>query len=305
MCFILNVICICMIKYVAPTLTALRNENEVDIESCLKLYSYLIDNGMDGLAVFGTSGEFPHISEAEKKRLIKAASPVIKNRAEFIVGTGTMNLDETVELSNFAFDNGADAVIIVSPFYYGLSADSVFEYYSAAATRIAGNIYLYNFPDRTSYSIDSSTVLKLARKHSNIIGIKDTVPDMAHTVDIIKKVKPEFPDFQIFCAYDNNFLYTVLSGGNGCVGILPNIAPKLFAGWAKAAREKDFDTLSIAQKKVDRLMDILWFHSPFLATTKAVLRDRGIFASDVMTSPFLQYPDAKRDELREFMKEFE
>ena len=294
-----------MIKYVAPTLTALHNANEIDTESCLKLYEYLVDSGMDGLAVFGTSGEFPHIALAEKKRLIKAASPVIKNRAEYIVGTGTMNIDETVELSNYAVENGADAVIIVSPFYYGLSADAVFDYYSAAATRIAGNIYLYNFPDRTSYSISPATVLDLARKHRNIIGIKDTVPDMAHTVEIIKTVKPEFPDFQIFCAYDNNFLYTVLSGGNGCVGILPNIAPKLFAGWAKAAREKDFDRLSEAQKKVDRLMDILWFHSPFLATTKAVLQDRGIFARDVMTFPFRSYPEAKLEELREFMKDFE
>jgi 4-hydroxy-tetrahydrodipicolinate synthase len=294
-----------MIKYVAPTLTALHNANEIDIESCLKLYNYLIENGMDGLAVFGTSGEFPHLALTEKKKLIKAASPVIKGKAEYIVGTGTMNIDETVELSNFSFENGADAVIIVSPYYYGLSDDSVFEYYSKAASEVKGNIYLYNFPDRTSYSIKPQTVLALARKHSNIIGIKDTVPDMGHTVDIIKTVKPEFPDFQIFCAYDNNFLYTVLSGGNGCVGILPNIAPKLFSNWAKAARNKDFDSLQKCQKKADRLMDILWFHSPFLATTKAVLKDRGIFAKDVMTFPFLSYPEAKMQELREFMKEFE
>ena len=299
-----------MIKYVAPTLTALHNANEIDIESCLKLYHYLIENGMDGLAVFGTSGEFPHISLPEKKKLIKAASPVIKNKAEYIVGTGTMNIDETVELSNFAFENGADAVIIVSPFYYGLSDDSVFAYYSKAASEIKGNIYLYNFPDRTSYSIKPKTVLELARKHPNIIGIKDTVPDMGHTVDIIKTVKPEFPDFQVFCAYDNNFLYTILSGGNGCVGILPNIAPKLFVKWAKAAREKNFDVLTECQKKVDRLMDILWFHSPFLATTKAVLVDKGIFAKDTMTFPFLSYPDdngqsKQREALRKFMEEFE
>ncbi|MDR2423188.1 MAG: dihydrodipicolinate synthase family protein [Prevotellaceae bacterium] len=294
-----------MIKYVAPALTALRNENEIDIDSCLKLYGNLIYNGMDGIAVFGTSGEFPHIADAEKRRLIKAASAVIKNRAEFIVGTGTMNIDETVSLSNFAFENGADAVIVVSPFYYGLSADSIYQYYSAVANRVKGNIYLYNFPDRTSYSIDAGTVLKLARKHRNIIGIKDTVPDMAHTVDLIKKIKPEFPEFQIFCAYDNNFLYTVLSGGNGCVGILPNIAPKLFVLWANATRFNDFELMKLCQQKVDKLMDILWFHSPFLATTKAVLQDREIFSSDVMTFPFISYPANKREKLREFMKDFE
>jgi 4-hydroxy-tetrahydrodipicolinate synthase len=294
-----------MIKYVAPTLTALHNATEIDIESCLKLYDYLVENGLDGLAVFGTSGEFPHLPLAEKKKLIKAAAPHIKNKAEYIVGTGSMDIKETIELSNFSIENGADAVIIVGPYYYGLSDDSIFDYYSKAASEIQGNIYIYNFPDRTSYSIKPQTVLALADKHVNIIGIKDTVPDMGHTVDIIKTVKPTHPAFSIFCAYDNNFAYTVLSGGNGCVGLLPNIAPKLFANWVKAAREKDFEMLAFLQKKVDRLMDILWFHSPFLATTKAVLVDKGIFAKDVMTFPFRPFPDAKRQELREFMKEFD
>jgi 4-hydroxy-tetrahydrodipicolinate synthase len=294
-----------MIKYIAPTLTALHNAKEVDVESCLKLYDYLVNNGIDGIAVFGTSGEFPHISLAEKKKLIKAAAAQIKNRAEYVVGTGTMNADETIELSNFSFDCGADAVIIVSPYYYGMTDDSIFEYYSKVADEVKGNIYLYNFPDRTSYSIKPQTVLKLARAHSNIIGIKDTLPDMGHTVDIIKTVKPEFPEFAVFSAYDNNFVYNILSGGNGCVAILANIAPKLFSAWVKAAREKDFDTLACIQKKVDRLMDILWIYSPFLATTKAILKDKGLFAKDIMTFPYLSFPESKKQELRTFMKDFE
>jgi len=294
-----------MIKYISPALTALHSETEIDIDSCLKLYDHLIKNGMDGLIVFGTSGEFPHISLAEKKKLIVAAAPAIKNKVEYIVGTGTMNIEETIELSNFSFEQGADSVIIISPYYYGLSDEGIFNYFSRAASEIKGNIYLYNFPERTSYSIKSKTLLELIRKHKNIIGIKDTVTDMAHTVDTIKTIKPEFPDFQILCGYDNNFAYTVLSGGNGCIGLLTNIAPKLFSNWAKAAREKNFERLSEIQKKIDRLMDILWFHSPFIATTKTVLVDRGIFAKDVMTSPFLSYPATKIKELREFMEEFE
>jgi 4-hydroxy-tetrahydrodipicolinate synthase len=294
-----------MIKYVAPTLTALHNAREIDIESCLKLYSHLIDNGIDGIAVFGTSGEFPHIAPAEKKKLIKAAAPQIKNRAEYIVGTGTMNADETIELSCFAFDSGADAVIVVSPYYYGMTDDSIFEYYSKVASEVKGNVYLYNFPDRTSYSIKPKTVLELARAHKNIIGIKDTIPDMGHTVDIIKAVRPEFPEFAVFSAYDNNFVYNILSGGNGCVAILANVAPKLFSAWVRAAREKDFDTLADIQKKVDRLMDILWIYSPFLATTKAILKDKGLFAKDLMTFPYLSFPESKKQELRNLMKDFE
>ncbi|MDR1897675.1 MAG: dihydrodipicolinate synthase family protein [Prevotellaceae bacterium] len=294
-----------MIKYIAPTLTALHSADEIDIESCLKLYDYLIANNIDGIAVFGTSGEFPHIPLTEKKKLIKAASTQITSGTEYVVGTGTMNANETIALSDFAFENGADAVIVVSPYYYGMSDDSIFTYYSKVASEVKGNIYLYNFPDRTSYSIKPHTVLALAREHGNIIGIKDTIPDMGHTVDIIKAVKPEFPDFAVFSAYDNNFVYNILSGGNGCVAILANIAPKLFSNWVKAAKEKDFDTLADIQKKVDRLMDILWIYSPFLSTTKAILVDKGIFAKDQMTFPYLPFPEAKKQELRDFMKDFE
>jgi 4-hydroxy-tetrahydrodipicolinate synthase len=294
-----------MIKYIAPALTALHNAKEIDIESCLRLYRYLIENGIDGIAVFGTSGEFPHIAPAEKKKLIKAAAGQIKNRAEYIVGTGTMNADETIELSNFAFENGADAVMIVSPYYYGMTGDSIFAYYSKVASEVKGKIYLYNFPDRTSYSIQPKTVLELARKHSNIVGIKDTIPDMGHTVDIIKTVKPDFPQFEIFSAYDNNFAHNILSGGNGCVAILANIVPKMFSNWVKAAREKDFVTLAAIQKKVDLLMDLLWIYSPFLATTKAILVDKGIFSTDRMTFPYLPLSSSKRQEVRDFMRAFE
>jgi 4-hydroxy-tetrahydrodipicolinate synthase len=293
------------IKYVAPVLTALHSEKEIDTDSCLKLYNHLIVNGLDGIAVFGTSGEFPHIPVSEKKKLIKAAGRVIKGKAEYIVGTGSMDADETIAMSNYAYECGADTCIIVGPYYYGLSDDGIFEYFSRVASSVKGNIYLYNFPDRASYSINAKTVLRLVRKHRNIVGIKDTIQDMHNTVDIIKTVKPEFPDFQVFHAYDNCFAYTVLAGGNGAVGILPNIAPKLFSNWATAARNKDLDTLSAIQKKVDRLMDILYFHSPFLATCKAVLVQQGIFAQDTMTFPFLKYPEEKKAALAEFMKEFE
>ncbi|MDR0815125.1 MAG: dihydrodipicolinate synthase family protein, partial [Bacteroidales bacterium] len=132
-----------MIKYVAPALTALHNAKEIDVESCIKLYDSLTKSGLDGIAVFGTSGEFPHISLAEKKRLIKAATPHIKGKAEYIVGAGSMNIDETVEFSNYSFENGADAVILVGPYYYGLSDEAVFNYFSKAASEIKGNIYMY------------------------------------------------------------------------------------------------------------------------------------------------------------------
>jgi dihydrodipicolinate synthase/N-acetylneuraminate lyase len=79
----------------------------------------------------------------------------------------------------------------------------------------------------------------------------------------------------------------------------------MFSDWVKAAREKDFDTLADIQKKVDRMMDILWIYSPFLSTTKAVLVDQGIFAKDLMTFPYLPFPEAKKQELRNFIREFE
>ncbi|MDR0816778.1 MAG: dihydrodipicolinate synthase family protein [Desulfovibrio sp.] len=293
-----------MIKYITPTLTALHNDHEIDVDSCLKLYDNLIANEIDGVAIFGSSGEFPHIALSEKKKLVKAAVPYINKRMQCLIGTGGLCASECIELSNYALEQGADGVMAVSPYYFVLSDESIVSFFSKVATEVKGAIYIYNFPDRTGYSIKPETVLQLAQKHHNIVGIKDTIPDVGHTVELIKTVKSSLPDFEVYSGYDNNFAYNVLSGGNGCIAALSNIRPDICSAWVKSVKSKNFESVQRYQQIFDRLMKVYSFSNPFMAAMKSVLVDKGIFVNDAVTFPYLTLDKSKKQEVRDFLKSF-
>ena len=127
--------------------------------------------------------------------------------------------------------------------------------------------------------------MQLARLHSNIVGMKDTVSGMDHTRELIKQVKSRVPGFEIYSGFDDNFAHNVLSGGDGCIGALSNVVPELCAAWAKAFRENDLEGIAKGQRCIDRLMDLYAVRSPFLPVIKEAVRLRGIAASSAGTFP--------------------
>ena len=152
-------------------------------------------------------------------------------------------------------------------------------------SQIAGSVYIYNFPDRTGYNIAPETVLRLARKHSNLRGIKDTLTGVDHTREIIKAVKPEFPAFEVYSGFDDNAARNVLSGGDGVIGGLSNVVPEVCAAWVRAMRENDLAGIAMGQQKIDRLMDIYSVGAMFVPIIKEAARIRGIVPSSNCTFP--------------------
>ena len=137
-------------------------------------------------------------------------------------------------MSNFAFEQGADGVMVVGPWYFALTDADVMSYFGAVAEQVRGKVYIYNYPDRTGYTISPSVVLELARRYPNIVGIKDTIPDMAHTVELIQTVKGNIPSFEVLSGFDHNFASNVLAGGDGCIAAVSNVRPDLCVAWRDA-----------------------------------------------------------------------
>ena len=127
--------------------------------------------------------------------------------------------------------------------------------------------------------------MQLARLHSNIVGMKDTVSGMDHTRELIKQVKSRAPSFAIYSGFDDNFAHNVLSGGDGCIGALSNVVPEICAAWARAFRENDLEGIAEGQRCIDRLMDLYAVRSPFLPVIKEAVRLRGLAASSAGTFP--------------------
>ena len=127
--------------------------------------------------------------------------------------------------------------------------------------------------------------MKLTQLHSNIVGIKDTVPGMDHTRELIKVVKSQVPSFEIYSGYDDNFAHNVLAGGNGCIAALSNIVPEICTAWVRAFRENDMEGIAKGQQAIDRMMDIYAIRDPFLPVMKEAARLRGLAATSVGTFP--------------------
>ncbi len=290
-----------MARFIAPALTPMTAEGHIDEKGAAALYEYLIAGGVDAVLVLGSIGEFVALPQEEKRRLISLAVRQVSGRLPVIAGTSDMLFENVVSLSEYALAEGAYAVIVVSPYYFQLEQEQIEAYYDALAARIPGRIYLYNFPDRTGYSISPETVRNLALKHKNIVGCKDTVPGMDHTRELIRTVKPLRPDFEIYSGFDANFAHNVLSGGDGCIAGLSNVAPEVCGGWARAVNALDWKEASVFQQKIDRLMEIYNVGSPFIPFMKRAVAIRGVPVDSRAEFPFPAVSEEQEIKLRDIM----
>ena len=288
-------------KWITPVVTALDRQGHVDVEANLRIYDFLIENGMDGILIFGSIGEFFAIPMEEKRELLKKAIAHIKGRVTVYAGTCHMELDQCVEFSNYALELGADGVMVISPYYFSLPDSGILNFYDRLAEGIKGDLLLYNFPDRTGHDLSADLIYNLVSRHENIVGIKDTVSTMGHTRGIIQKVKKDYPNFQVFSGFDEFFGHNVLSGGDGCVAGLSNFAPEVASAYARAARANDLAGMVQCQQKVDSLMAIYDVAPQFIPIIKKAMVLRGIEMEPVCTQPLLEATQEETEKIREIL----
>ena len=290
-------------NFLTPVVTAFDENGNLDIQGNKNVWDHLIKGGVDGLVIMGSTGEFFSMTTEQKKELIKLVVEHVNKRTKVYIGTSCMTVEDTVELSNFAIETGADAVMIISPYYFALSNESVEFFYDKVAEAVKGDIYLYNFPDRTGHDLTPEVTLNLLRKHKNIVGFKDTVSEMGHTRKLMTTVLKEFPDFIVLSGFDENFVHNILCGGSGCIGGLSNLCPELFADWVKAINAKNMDEVARIQKIVDKLMDLYPIGTPFIPIMKKAMILHGVEMKEYCTKPFLPATEEQTEQITAVMKD--
>ncbi|GAA6324905.1 dihydrodipicolinate synthase family protein [Fusobacterium ulcerans] len=290
-------------NFLTPVVTAFDENGNLDIQGNKNVWDHLIKGGVDGLVIMGSTGEFFSMTTEQKKELIKLVVEHVNKRTKVYIGTSCMTVEDTVELSNFAIETGADAVMIISPYYFALSNESVEFFYDKVAEAVKGDIYLYNFPDRTGHDLTPEVTLNLLRKHKNIVGFKDTVSEMGHTRKLMTTVLKEFPDFIVLSGFDENFVHNILCGGSGCIGGLSNLCPELFADWVKAINTKNMDEVARIQKIVDKLMDLYPIGTPFIPIMKKAMILHGVEMKEYCTKPFLPATEEQTEQIKAVMKD--
>lgn len=285
-------------SFITPAITTFQENGSLDLAAQGRLYDHLIEGGINGILALGSIGEFFAIDEASRRTLARFAIERVAGRVELLIGTGGMDADATVALSNDVLKAGADGVVIISPYYFALPDASVEAYYDRVASRVDGPVFLYNFPDRTGYDLSPAVTASLLSRHANIVGYKDTLSGSDHTRALIQAIKPSHPNFRIFCGYDENFARTVLSGGDGCIGGLSNPFPSLFARWVRAFAEDDLAAVARLQQTVDRLMPIYGVGAPFVPFIKETVRLAGVDIPSRATFPLPAPTPAQTQALR-------
>ncbi len=291
--------------FFTAVVTAFDSNGKVDIKANKNIYDHLINGGIDGIVLMGSTGEFYAMSEEQKIELIDIAVKHINNRVKLYVGTGCMNVEDTVKLSEYALNAGADGVMIISPYYFALTDESIEYFYDQVAEQIKGDIFIYNYPDRTAHDVNPEITYKLLKKHKNIVGYKDTVTDMTHTLKLISTISEEFPDFMVFSGFEEYFALNVMSGGYGCIGGLPNLYPEVFSQWANAVNLKNVDKISEIQKKVNKYSDLYSIGKPFISIMKKAMKLHGVEMEDYCKEPLIRANEVETEQLKKLMIEVE
>lgn len=289
-------------KYISPVVSALDNEGNYDFKANEKIFEFIIGKGINGIVLLGSSGEFFAFDMDTKKKIILHCKEYVNSRVPIIVGTGSINIEDTIELSQYCQQVGIKEIIVITPYYFNLSDVSIYDFYSRVAKSIDIDVYLYNYPDRTGYNIDEDVILKLLRNHRNIVGYKDSTGDPSHIKRIIMSTKQEFPGFKVFCGMDDYFSYTVMNGGDGAIGALSNVRPDLCSGLVNSFKENNLEEASLYQRKLGILSEIYTVNKPFVPAVKKAMVIEGIISSEICSFPINRLSEDQSRRIKQILE---
>ncbi len=208
---------------IAPVITPFKEDYEIDFEAMKGLIEYQIENGSHGISVTGTTGEPSSLSMEERERVMELAIKTAAGRVPVVPGTGSVNQKEALRLTRAAQDMGADAALVIVPYYVKPNQKALYEHFKTIANSVDIPIIIYNIPGRTATDMAPETMARLKEDCPNIIGCKESNKDFEHANHIMHLCGRDFllySGIELLC-------YPMLAiGGAGYVSATANVAPK-------------------------------------------------------------------------------
>lgn len=208
-----------------------------------RLVDFQLRNGVTTLVLAGTTGEAPALKDNEKYELVRHVKELVGKDCTILAGSGTNSTEHAVELSHNAQDAGADALLVVSPYYNKGNSDGQYQHYKAIAESVEIPIILYNVPSRTGVDI-SVAVYKQLAEITNIVGVKEATSDITK----ICRIRNQCPeDFHIWSGNDDQIVPVISLGGQGVISVLSNVLPRETVAMTNAALSGDFERAAALQ----------------------------------------------------------
>ncbi len=272
------------------------NEVGVDYESFGRLIDWQIENGIDAIVVAGTTGEASTLTDEEHKECIRFAVERVGGRVPVIAGTGSNDTAYAIELSKYACEVGADALLLVTPYYNKATQKGLIASFTAIADAVTKPCILYNVPSRTGCNILPKTVKELA-KHPNIVAIKEASGNISQIAELAALAGE---DIDIYSGNDDQIVPILSLGGKGVISVLSNPMPKetslmckmFFEGDIAGARKLQLDLLPLVNALFCEVNPI---------PVKAAMNEMGFCQNDIRL-PLCEMEDEHRRTLCEIMR---
>lgn len=277
-------------------------DGSIDYEGYKRQVQRMIDGGVKALLVNGTTGEPATIDIEDEFELTKITVEMAKGTGvKVIVGAGSNYTAQAIRKAKFNAEAGADANLVVTPYYNKTSQRGLIEHYKAVAAASDLPLIMYNVPGRTGMKISVDTAVELA-KVPNIVAMKDATDDIAYAMEVLTRTKDM--DFDLYSGCDDNILPFIAAGGKGVISVLSNLYPRETEMFAQAALKGD---LELARKMAYDLNDVSKYLfidvNPIMP--KAALKHMGVIESDMLRQPLIPTTEENKKLLFDAMKEFE
>jgi len=278
-----------------PALITPMKNGAVDEAAFRRLVSWQIAEGSHGLVPCGTTGESPTLSHQEHMRVVEICVEEANGRVPVIAGAGSNSTVEAIALTKHAKAVGADAVLSVTGYYNKPSQEGMYRHYATIAEAVDIPIVIYIVPGRTIVEVSVETMGRLS-KIANIVGVKDATANLARP---LRERAACGPDWIQLSGEDGTALAYMVQGGQGCISVTANVAPKLSADFQNACMKGDYVTALALQKRLMPLHDAL-FCEPSPAPVKFAASQLGL-CTDEVRLPLVPATDAAREKVRAAM----
>lgn len=276
--------------------TPMFDDGALDLDSLRALIDWHAASGTDGIVIVGTTGESPTVNVDEHCLLIKTAIEHTAGRMAVVAGTGANSTSEAIELTAKAKNLGADACLLVAPYYNKPTQEGLYQHFAAIAKAVDIPQILYNVPGRTGCDISNDTVLRLAAIE-NIVGIKDATGGIERGTDLLLRAPK---DFLVYSGDDATGMALMLLGGHGVISVTANVAPALMHDMCLAAMAGDVKTACTINAKLFALHQKLFVEANPIPV-KWVLQQMGKIQTGIrlpMVNLSAQYHDILRAAMR-------
>jgi 4-hydroxy-tetrahydrodipicolinate synthase len=275
-------------------------DKKVDFESLKKSVEFQLKNGINGFVVNGTTAESPTLSWSEVEQIYKCVREISGTRVPIILGTGSNSTDHTVETTKKAEAMGADAALVVVPYYNKPPQRGLEQHFTAVANATKLPVVLYNVPGRTITAMTLETVLNLS-KVSNIVAIKEASGDVAFDEKIKAQVSS---DFTMLSGDDPTYIPFLKLGGSGVISVMTNLITAASAHWTALASEKKWDEASIDFARYKDLISMMYLEANPIPL-KWMMYKMGLYKSPEMRLPLVALDEKFHAPITAEMKKLE